>query len=147
MLPTFWAGYTFKTVLAALVFALVDLPGQPPPYAKPQSATDVRYIELLENNTHIIYPVLAGLAIVALVLGILQAFRKDDMSIVDKAEVKREIIRELRKQVTGMTVEGLSRAVALPRLKVDRLLQEMKDENIVDSRTDSQRNTTWRMKM
>ena len=134
-------------MLATLVLALVDLPGQPPPYEKPQSATDVRYIELLENNTHLIYPALAVLALVALVLGILQAFRKDDMEIVDKAEVKREIIRELRRQISGMTVEALSKAVALPRLKVDRLLQEMKDENIVDDRTDSHRTTTWRMKI
>jgi len=134
-------------VFAALLFYLVDLPGQPPSYAKPQSATNVRYIEVLENNTHIIYPALAVLAIVAIVLGILQAFRSDDISGVEKAELKREIIRELRRQIMGMTVDALSRATALPSLKVIKMLEEMKEENIVDCRTDTARTQTWRMKL
>ncbi len=137
----------FCIVFAAIVLLFIDLPGQPPAYEKPQSATNVRYIEVLENNTHIIYPALALLAIIAIALGILQAFRADDMSGVDKAEVKREIIRELRRQIMGLSVESLSRATALPKLKVIKILEEMKDENIVDCRTDTARNTTWRIKL
>jgi predicted transcriptional regulator len=134
-------------VFAAIIFALVDLPGQPPSYAKPQSGTNVRYIEVLENNTHLIYPALALFALVAIIVGILQAYRADDLSLVDKAEIKREIIQELRKHLSGLTVESLARSVALPRRKVDQVLEEMRTENIVDASTDGQRNTTWRMKL
>jgi hypothetical protein len=102
---------------------------------------------VLENNTHLIYPALALFALVAIIVGILQAYRADDLSLVDKAEIKREIIQELRKHLSGLTVESLARSVALPRRKVDQVLEEMRTENIVDASTDGQRNTTWRMKL
>ncbi len=131
----------------AALLLLIDLPGQPPSYPKPQSATDVRYIEFLEDNTHLIYPALAVLALVAIILGILQAYRSEDMSGVEKAEIKRDIIRELRRQVGGMTVDDLARAIAVPSLKVLKILEELQKENIVDTRTNTRRLTTWRMKL
>ncbi len=131
---------------ALILFFLIEIPGEPPPYVKPQSATNVRYIELLENNTQIIYPALALLAMVAIVLGILQSLRSDEMPIELRTEVKREIIRELRKHLLGLSVEALSKAVLLPPKKVKIVLEEMKTENIIELRSDKKK-PTWRMKI
>jgi len=133
-------------IAALLVFALIDLPGDPPHYTKPPGATDVRYIEILENNAHIIYPALAVLALVLIGLGILQAWRTEDMSGVQKAEIKRDVVRALRRQVHGMTVERLAKEVSVPPFKLLKILEEMAEGGITETRTDTSRLTTWRLK-
>lgn len=125
----------------------IDLPGQPPDYVRPPSATTPRYIEFLEGNTHLVYPALAVLVLVLIALGILQAWRSEDMDGVQKAELKRDVIRELRREVHGMSADALSKAVGVPSLKLLRILEEMQKDNILESRTDTQRLTTWRMKL
>lgn len=126
--------------------ALIDMPGEPTPYAKPVSATKTKYFELLENNTHIVYPALAILVVALIAWGVISAWRTEDMSGIQKAEVKREVIRELRREVWGMTVDALSKNVGIPSLKLLIILEEMQQQNIVESRTDTRRVTTWRMK-
>lgn len=125
---------------------LIDLPGQAPDYVRPPGATTPRYIELLENNTHLVYPALAVLVLLLIALGILQAWRSDDMSGLQKADLKRDVIRELRREVHGMSADALSKAVGVPSLKLLRILEEMQNDKILESRTDTQRLTTWKMK-
>jgi hypothetical protein len=135
------------TLLHLLTRFAIDLPGEPPDYVRPPSATTPRYIELLEGNTHLIYPALAVLVLVLIALGILQAWRSEDMDGVQKAELKRDVIRELRREVHGLSADALSKAVGVPSLKLLRVLEEMQKDNILESRTDTQRLTTWRMKL
>src|SRR5690349_8203512 len=87
-----------------LLLALLDMPGEPPKYVKPVGSASVKYIEALENNTHIVYPALAILMVALIAFGIISAWRSEDSDGLKKAEMKREIIRELRREVYGMTV-------------------------------------------
>jgi hypothetical protein len=135
--------------MAAFVFLLLlQLPGMPGEkrYAKPAGDTSVRYIEFLEHNSHIIYPLLAIAVLGVLVLGILSAWRAQDIDGLAKAEFKREIIHELRKQMGGMSAEMLSKAVGLESLKLLRLLEEMQKDGLVMGHTNTQRLTMWRLK-
>ncbi|MBX5484831.1 MAG: hypothetical protein IRZ16_23660 [Myxococcaceae bacterium] len=129
-----------------LVAGQIDLPGQPPTPVKPASATDPGYIEFLERNTHIIYPALGVLVVVLLAVGILQAWRTQDLDGLAKAEYKREIILEIRRQVGGVTAEALSRAIGLETFKLLRLLEEMQRDGLLVSHTNTQRLTVWRVK-
>lgn len=129
-----------KTVLR------IGMPGEPTPYAKPAGATSVRYFEFLEANTHLIYPALAIVAVVLIALGVVQAWRREDMDGLKKAELKREIIRELRREVYGMTAVRLAKNLSLPGGRLLKLLEEMAEQGIVESRTDTARVTTWRVK-
>jgi hypothetical protein len=105
-----------------------------------------KYFELLERNSHIIYPTLA-LAVVALViLGILQAWRAHDLDGLAKLELKREIILELRKTMGGASADMLARAVGLEPLKIMKLLEEMQRDGILLSHTNTSRLTVWRLK-
>lgn len=117
-----------------------------PVYVKPVGATKVRYIEALEDNANVIYPALALLVIALVALGILQALRSDDMDAEQKAEVKRKVLRELRLDLGGMTVEQLSKRVALPSHRLFKILEEMQEAGMVEHRTDTRRVTTWHVK-
>lgn len=105
-----------------------------------------RYFELLERNSHIVYPLLALLVVMLLVMGILQFWRAHDMDGLAKVELKREIIIELRKQMGGASAEELARAVGLAPLTTVRLLEEMQKEGILASHTNTTRLTVWRIK-
>jgi hypothetical protein len=122
------------------------LPGYKHPGVRPIDSASPEYFELLERNTHIVYPVLAVLVLVVLVAGILQAWRTQDLDGLQKAQFKREIILELRRDTLGFSAEALSKRVKLEPLKLMRLLEEMQDEGIVMSVTNTQRQTTWRLK-
>lgn len=132
--------------LLRLAFFAFDLPGEPPDYVRPPGATSPRYFELLENNTHLIYPGLAVLVLLLIAVGILQAWRSEDMDGLQKAKLKREIIGELRREVHGMTADSLSKNLGVPSLRLLRILEEMQKDAILESRTDTRRITTWRMK-
>jgi hypothetical protein len=110
------------------------------------SAASPEYFELLEKNTHIVYPVLAVLVLVVLMAGILQAWKTQDLDGLQKAELKREIILELRKDTLGSSVEGLAKVIKLESFKLVTLLEEMQKDGQVISVTNSQRITTWRLK-
>ncbi len=135
-----------------MIFALVELPNIPgmpgyrPNPVRPNDSVNPAYIEILERNTHIVYPVLAVLVLVVLVAGILQAWKTQDLDGLQRAEFKREIILELRRDTLGYSVEVLARRVKLEPLKLVRLLEEMQTEGVVMSVTNSQRLTTWRLK-
>ena len=141
-------------MLATLYLALTELPipdirmgGQEhDPYTRPSGATTAKYFEVLENNTHIIYPLLVVTVLVLISLGVLQAWRSQDLDGLQKAELKRELIRELRRDMHGTTVDAMSKVVGLPPFRLNKLLEEMQTEGILESRTDTRRITTWRLK-
>lgn len=133
-------------ILLLATALLIDMPGEPTPYAKPVGATRVKYIELLENNTHIIYPLIAVVVVAIIAFGVITAWRTEDMDGLQKAELKREIIRELRREIWGMTADALSKNVGIPRLKLLKVLEEMQADNILEARTDTSHVTTWKMK-
>lgn len=120
--------------------------GVPQGYQKPESATSPEYFEMLEKNTHIIYPVLAVLVLVVLMAGILQAWKTQDLDGLQRAELKREIVIELRKDTFGCSVEQLARRIKMDPLKLVNLLEAMQKEGVVMSTTDTKRLTTWRLK-
>ncbi len=137
------------TLFAALV--LIDLPGMRKPgeheaYRRPTGSTDVHYFEWLETNAQYIYPLIAVVVVGLLALGIIMAWRTDDLDGVQKAELKREIIRILRRDVYGTSADRISKTLNVPGGKLMKLLEEMAEENLVESRTDTSRVTTWRMK-
>jgi hypothetical protein len=133
-------------LLFYLTRLMIEIPGEPPKYAKPPNTTEPKYIEFLEDNAHIIYPALAIAVLVLIALGILQAWRTDDISGLQKAEIKRDIVRELRREMHGITVEHMAKLVAVPPFRLLKILEEMQTDGIAESRTDTQRTTTWRLK-
>ena len=138
--------YVRATLALAELPNIPGMPGYKPESERPVNSASPEYIEMLERNTHIIYPVLAVLVLVVLAAGILQAWKTQDLDGLQKAEFKREIILELRRDTFGYSVETLARKVKLEPLKLVRLLEEMQGEGIVISVTNTQRMTTWRLK-
>ena len=132
--------------LALMVAGQLQLPGQPAPLEQPPDATDPGYFEFLEKNSHIIYPALGVLVLVLLAAGILQAWRSQDLDGLQKAELKREIMLELRKQLGGVTADALARAIGLETFKMLRILEEMQKDGLLQSHTNTQRLTVWHIK-
>ncbi|AKQ68738.1 hypothetical protein A176_005650 [Myxococcus hansupus] len=118
----------------------------PDDYAKPVSSLSPKYFELLEQNSHIIYPAIAILTLVLIAAGILQAWRTQDLDGLQKNEFKRAIVNELRRNISGMPGDLLAKSVGLDRLKTNRLLEQMQNEGLVVSHTNSQRLTVWRVR-
>lgn len=115
-------------------------------YTKPVSSLSPKYFELLEQNSHIIYPVVAILTLVIIAAGVLQAWRTQDLDGLQKNEFKRAIVNELRRNISGMPGDLLAKSVGLDRLKTNRLLEQMQQEGLVVSHTNSQRLTVWRVR-
>lgn len=107
---------------------------------------ETRFLELFEQNGHIVYPVIAVTVIALILWGILSAWRAQDLDGLAKVELKREIILELRKQIGGMSAEALSRSVGLDNFKTVKLLEEMQRDGIILSHTTTSRLTTYRIK-
>ncbi len=112
----------------------------------PAQEPETDYLELLERNSHIVYPALAVLVVLLLVLGILEAWRSQDLDGLQKVELKREIILELRRQIGGASAETLARAIGLESFKTVKLLEELQRDGIVVSHTNTARLTLGRIK-
>lgn len=117
-----------------------------PHYVKPRSAAVESGNEFLESNQRVIYPAIAVVVLLVVAIAILQAWRSNDLDGVQKAELKREIIRELRKEVHGITADRLEKATGTKSFKLLKVLEEMQAEGILETRTDTRRITTWRLK-
>ncbi len=130
------------------LFQIEGLPGQDSKtnYVKPTSSLAPSYIETLEQNSHIVYPALAVFTLGLIVFGILQAWKGQDMDVATRIEFKRLILSELRRHLHGMEGGELSRVVGLERLKLVRLLEQMQEEGMVQSHTNSKRITVWRVR-
>ncbi|MDC0713877.1 hypothetical protein POL68_35760 [Stigmatella sp. ncwal1] len=124
------------------------LPGQDnrPQYVRPASSMAPKYFELLEQNSHIIYPALGILALVLVVVGIVQAWRSQDMDGLSKNEFKRAIVNELRSNLSGLPGDVLARAIGLERLKTMKLLEQMQQEGMIISYMSSNRMMMWRVR-
>ena len=86
------------------------------------------------------------LVLVLLVAGILQAWKTQDLDGLQKAELKREIVVHLRQEIGGAPAEQLARQVGITSIKLVRLLEEMQNDGILSSHTNTQRLTIWRLK-
>jgi hypothetical protein len=137
-----------KILLPLLTAQIEGLPGQDPgsTYERPVSSITTGYIELLEKNSHIVYPVIAVVTLLLIGWGILSSWRMQDMDGLQKNEFKRAIINELRTNISGMPGDLLGRSIGLDRLKTNRLLEEMQTEGLVLSHTNSERLTVWRVR-
>ncbi|MBI3181511.1 MAG: hypothetical protein HYZ28_05155 [Myxococcales bacterium] len=133
-----------ESVAAAL--AQIPLPGSQPGYGKPEGDTTTSYVDLIDSNSHIIYPVVAIVALALLVAGILYAWKSQDMDGLQKAEFKKEILHELRKQMGGASAEALGRAVGLEPFKLVKLLEELQHDGVLVCHTNTQRLTVWQIK-
>ncbi|MBN1210811.1 MAG: hypothetical protein JXB05_38540 [Myxococcaceae bacterium] len=124
------------------------MPGQDtaPKYVKPTSSMAPKYIDMLEQNSHIVYPALAILTLLIVLIGIFQAWRSQDMDGLTKDQFKRAIIHELRSNLSGLPGEIIARAVGLDRLKTVRLLEQMQQEGMVTSYMSSNQMMMWRMR-
>lgn len=124
------------------------MPGQDnsPKYVKPPSSMAPKYFDMLEQNSHIVYPSLAILTLLLVVVGIFQAWKSQDMDGLTKNEFKRAIINELRRNLAGLPGEVIARAVGLDRLKTVRLLEQMQQEGMVNSYMSSNQMMMWRVR-
>jgi hypothetical protein len=105
------------------------------------------YIELLEHNSQFIYPALAIFALVLIVAGILQAWRSQDLEGLEKAEYKREVILFLRRQMGGTASgEEMARAIGVPLLQMNQLLEEMFKDKLLQNYTNTQHLKVWKLK-
>ena len=136
----------FPALFVRAVLLLPELPGDQPRYTKPVGSAEVKYFEWLENNSHIVYPIIAVTVVALIAFGVIAAWRSEDVDGIAKAEMKREVIRQLRREVYGLTAVRLATILDVPGGKMLKLLEEMAEGNIVESRTDTSRVTTWRMK-
>jgi hypothetical protein len=137
-----------KILIPLLTAQIEGLPGQSsgPEYERPVSSITTGYIEVLERNSHIVYPVIAVVTLLLIGWGILSAWRTQDMDGLQKNEFKRAIVNELRSNISGMPGDQLGRTIGLDRLKTHRLLEEMQTEGLVLSHTNSERLTVWRVR-
>lgn len=143
------------TLILSLLLHLVQIDGLPegmpgqddtPKYVKPASSMAPKYFDLLEQNSHIVYPGLAVLTLLILVAGIFQAWKSQDMDGLSKNEFKRAIVNELRRNLSGLPGDMIARAIGLDRLKTVRLLEQMQQEGMVNSYMSSNQMMMWRVR-
>ncbi len=115
-------------------------------YARPVSALDETALDWFENHTQIVYPTIAVVTLSLIAIGIFSVWRTDDLSGVQRAEITRDIIRELRREIHGMTADQLARATGVPLFQLVKLLESLQDQKVLESRTDTRRITTWRLR-
>lgn len=105
-----------------------------------------RWVELLDQNSHIIFPVLAVVVLALLAGGILLAWRSQDLDGVAKAALKEKVVLEIRKELAGVSAEALGRAVGLEPFKLAKLLEELRQDGVLVCHTNTQRLTVWQLK-
>lgn len=138
------------TLLLPLIVTLFQIEGLPwndkDPYVKPKTSLSNGYLDVLEQNSHIIYPALAVLTLILIIVGLLQAWKNQDMDMKTRVEYKRAILAELRRHLNGLPGDELARNLALDRLKMVKMLEQMQQEGMVQSHTNSKRITVWRVR-
>ncbi len=151
----FYSPATLLTLLLSLALHLFQVNGLPegmpghddsPKYVKPASSMAPKYIDVLEQNSHIVYPALGVLTLMLVLVGIFQSLKSQDMDGITKDQFKRAIIHELRSNLSGLPGEIIARAIGLDRLKTVRLLEQMQQEGMVTSYMSSNQLMLWRMR-
>jgi hypothetical protein len=131
---------------ALFLLAEIQIPGLEPRPDGPASSVDPNYFELLERNSHIVYPALAILVLGLVSLAILQASRAQEMDGAVKAEFKKLIIEELRRFPAGLETPMLVESTGLERGKLVRLLNQMEQDGLLLSHHTTQQQTVWCVK-
>ena len=131
---------------AALALAQFRMPGENDPYVRPAGDTSPKYIEWLEANAQVLYPAIGLLVLMILVVAILQAWRAPQVSGASMLELKREILVHLRKEMGGCSADALGKVVALDSFKLVKLLEQMQNEGMVRSYTNTHRLTIWQIR-
>lgn len=138
-----------STLLLPLIVTLLQiqgLVGDDPGYEKPATSLTPSYLDLLEQNSHIVYPVLAVLTLGLIAWGLLTAWKNQDMDVQTRVEYKRAILTELHRHLNGLPGDELARTLGLERLKMVKLLEQMQEEGMVQSYMNSRRVTVWRVR-
>lgn len=104
------------------------------------------WLDRLERHAQGVYLGVAVVVLLLLALGIRQAWRSQELHSQEKIARRSELLRILRRERTGCSAEGLSREIGLPSLTLVRLLEELEDDGLVVSHTNTQRLTTWSIK-
>ncbi|PTL84285.1 hypothetical protein [Vitiosangium sp. GDMCC 1.1324] len=128
------------------LLAQIPFPGLDRGPEKPASSVDPNYFELLERNSHIVYPAVGVLVLALVTMAILQATKAQDMDGAAKAEFKKLIVDELRRYPAGLETPDLAAATGLDRSKLVRLLDQMQQDGVLVSHVTTQRQTVWRVK-
>lgn len=134
------------SLISLSLLAQLPIPGMESGPEKPASSVDPNYFELLERNSHIIYPALAILVLGLVSLAILQASRAQEMDGAVKAEFKKLIIEELRRFPAGLETPMLVESTGLERGKLVRLLSQMEQEGLLLSHHTTKHQTVWCVK-
>lgn len=132
--------------LTLFALDLPAIPGLTPDYPKPVDSLSGNYFDLLERNSHVIYPALGLLVLALLAFGIVSAWRSNELDGLQKIELKREIVLVLRRQVGGESVDAIAKSLGLEPFRTVRLLEEMQQDGILASHTNTERRTVWRVK-
>jgi len=134
------------TPSALFLLAQISIPGLDSGPDRPASSVDPSYFDLLERNSHIVYPALALLVLALVSWAIVQASKAQDMDGAAKLEFKKIIVDELRRYPAGLETPQLADATGLDRSKLVRLLDQMQQDNVLISHVTTQRQTVWRVK-
>jgi hypothetical protein len=103
-------------------------------------------VEFIEHHAAVLYPAIAAVVVVLLVIGIFRAWRTTDLDAAAKTKFKRSILQMMRSNLTGMITEEIAKRIGLDRLKTVGLLEEMQKDGLVESHTTTQRLTVWRVR-
>jgi predicted transcriptional regulator len=104
------------------------------------------YLELLERNSHIVYPALAVITLGLVSAGVLQSLRSQKVDGATISRYKQTIVDALRRQPVGLPATALAGELGLDTHKTVRLLEQMQQDGVLDSYTNSQRITLWQVK-
>ena len=104
------------------------------------------YLELLERNSHILYPTLAVITLALVSAGVLQALRAQKVDGALTSRHKQIIVDALRSQPVGLPATSLAGQLGLDTHKTVRLLEQMQQDGLLVSYTNSQRILLWQVK-
>jgi len=103
--------------------------------------------EFVEENAAITYPFII-LAVVGLIGGALvMSWRAQELSADKRGELKHEILKLLRKRVSGTSAESIAAEMQLDMHLVALLLNEMKQEGMVTEILSDRANEPVRFRM
>jgi hypothetical protein len=87
--------------------------------------------QFLTQHKQIIYPALALLVLVLLVAAVLNAWKSPEIAGAEKARLKGEIIRFMRKHIGWATAAEVGAGVEVETQIAATLMQEMKDDGLL----------------
>jgi len=128
------------------LLAQLSIPGLEDDPERPISSVDPGYFELLERNSHIVYPALGVLVLGLVALAIVQTAKTQDLDAATRTEAKRRIVEELRRFPAGLETPELVRSIGLQRGKLVQLLNQMVEEGVLLTHITTQQKTVWRVK-